>query len=128
MDEVCGVWTGFPRPGLCCGGCQYFEIGQLSQMEASKKAFIKKITFPLRHRTVFCVFCFGAAVVYHTNARAEVIAFYREMLVHSYIQNYFTHCCSSVSAISVITSHPSTVSLLFHTTARRAAPDNMQSN
>ena len=78
MDEVCGVWTGFPRPGLCCGGCQYFEIGQLSQMEASKKAFIKKITFPLRHRTVFCVFCFGAAVVYHTNARAEVIAFYRD--------------------------------------------------
>ena len=69
-----------------------------------------------------------AAVGYHTNARAKVIAFYREMLVHSYIQNYFTHCCSSVSAISVITSHPSTVSLLFHTTARRAAPDNMQSN
>ena len=78
MDEVCGVWTGFPRPGLCCGGCQCFEIGQLSQMEAFKKAFIKKITFPLRHRTVFCVFCFGAAVGYHTNARAEVIAFYRD--------------------------------------------------
>ena len=55
MDEVCGVWTGFLRPGLCCGGCQYFEIGQLSQMEAFKKAFIKKITFPLRHRAVFCI-------------------------------------------------------------------------
>ena len=102
MDEVCGVWTGFPRPGLCCGGCQYFEIGQLSQMEASKKAFIKKITFPLRHRTVFCIFCFGAAVGYHTNARAEVIAFYREMLVHSYIQNYFTRCCRSVSVMRIL--------------------------
>ena len=55
MDEVCGVWTCFPRPGLCCGGCQYFEIGQLSQMEAFKKAFIKKITFPLCHRAVFCI-------------------------------------------------------------------------
>ena len=58
MDEVCGVWTGFPRPGLCSGGCQYFEIGQLSQMEAFKKAFIKKITFPVRHRAVFCIWTF----------------------------------------------------------------------
>ena len=55
MDEVCGVWTGFPRPGLCCGGCQCFEIGQLSQMEAFKKASIKKISFLVRHCTVECM-------------------------------------------------------------------------
>ena len=57
MDEVCGVWKGFPRPGLCCGGCQYFEIAQLSQIKAFSKAFIDKITFPVRHRTPGCIGC-----------------------------------------------------------------------
>ena len=55
MDEVCGVWTGFPRPGLCCGGCQCFEIAQLSQIKVFRKAFIENIPFPLRHRTSFCI-------------------------------------------------------------------------
>ena len=54
MDEVCGVWTGFPRPGLCCGGCQCFEIAQLSQIKVFRKAFIENIPFPLRHRASFC--------------------------------------------------------------------------
>ena len=64
MDEVCGVWTGFPRPGLCCGGCQYFEIGQLSQMKAFKTAFIKKITYPLRHCTVECIVLYNMYLMF----------------------------------------------------------------
>ena len=55
MDEVCGVWKGFPRPGLCCGRCQCFEIAQLSQIKAFSKAFIDKNTFPVRHRTPGCI-------------------------------------------------------------------------